>query len=120
MVNFGLPGFEQKNEHDQECILIFIYINWEDLQFENTIVATLKDTIFFKCGGHDVSSQLFKPQELMDLDDSLLKTFLAGDSSKFPGGRFATDGWLRILHKVGLRTTSEREILIECARNIKI
>ena len=119
-MKFSFPRFEQKNEHDQECIMIFIYLNWEDLQFENTVVAALKDTKFVKCGGHDVTSQLFKPQELIDPDDSLLKSVFAGDSSKFPGGRFATDGWLRILHKVGLRTTSEREILIECARNIKI
>ena len=73
LVKFCLPGFEQKNEHDQECIMIFIYLNWEDLQFENIIVVALKDTKFVKCGGHDVSSQLFKPRELMDLDDSLLK-----------------------------------------------
>ena len=99
---FGFPGFEQKNEHDQECIMIFIYLNWEELQFENTIVVALKDTKFVKCGGHDVSSQLFKPRELMDPDDSLLKTVFARDSSKFLGGRFATYVWLRILHKEGL------------------
>ena len=105
MVNFGLPGFEQKNEHDQECILIFIYLNWEDLQFENTVGAALKDTKFVKCGGHDVNIQLFKPRELMDPDDSLLKSVFAGDNSKFPSGRFPANGWLRILHKEGLRTT---------------
>ena len=39
----------------------------------------------------------------MDHDDSLLKSVFAGDSSKFPCGRFAIDRWLHILHKVGLR-----------------
>ena len=102
LVKFGLHGFEQKNEHNQECIMIFIYLSQEELQFENIVVAALKDTNLVKCGGHDVSSQLFKPRELMDIDDYLLKFVFAGDNSKFPGGRFATNGWLRILHKAGL------------------
>lgn len=120
LVKFGLPGFEQKNEHDQECILIFIYLNWEDLQFENIVVSALKDTKFVKSGAHEVSSQLFKPQELLDPGDSLLKSVFAGDSSKFPGGRFATDGWLNILRKAGLRTASEPEMLLECARKVEL
>ena len=56
----------------------------------------------------------------MDPDDSLLKFVFAGDSSKFHGGRFSTDGWIRILHKSGLRTTLELEILIECARKVEM
>ena len=83
----------------------------------------MKDTKFVKCGGHDVNSQMFKPWELMDPDDSLPKSVFARDSSKFPGGRFAIDGWLRILQKVGLqnnfRTINVHRMCKKC-RNVTI
>ncbi|XP_057820319.2 uncharacterized protein LOC131033191 isoform X2 [Cryptomeria japonica] len=120
LVKFGLPAFEQKIERDQECILIYLYLNWEDLQMENTVIAALKETRFVKSGANEANSDLLRPRELLDPDDSLLKSVFAGDSSKFPGGRFATDGWLHILRKVGLRTASEPEMLLECARKVEM
>ncbi|KAH9323718.1 hypothetical protein KI387_018357, partial [Taxus chinensis] len=120
LVKFGLPGFEQKSESDQECILIYLNLYWEDLQLENAVIVVLRETKFVKSGAHEVNGDLFKPQGLLDPDDSLLKAVFAGDSSKFPGGRFATAGWLRILRKAGLRTSSEPEMLLECARKVEM
>eukprot|EP01018_Ginkgo_biloba_P011710 Gb_03748 [translate_table: standard] len=120
LVKFGLPGFEQKNEHDQECILMYLNVNWEYLQLDNTVTAVLRETKFVRSGAHEANSHLLKPRELLDPDDSLLKCVFAGDSSKFPGGRFATEGWLHILRKAGLRTASEAEMLLECARKVEM
>ncbi|RVW65135.1 hypothetical protein CK203_035785 [Vitis vinifera] len=38
---------------------------------------------------------------------------------KFPGERFTTDGWLRILRKTGLRTAAEADVILECARRVE-
>ncbi|KAK1325685.1 hypothetical protein QJS10_CPA01g00101 [Acorus calamus] len=42
-----------------------------------------------------------------------------GERERFPGDRFATDGWLHILRKTGLRTSLEADVIVECTRKIE-
>ncbi|XP_010245479.1 PREDICTED: sacsin [Nelumbo nucifera] len=119
MLKFALPGFEGKTQSEKEDILIYLYMNWQDLQLNPNIVGTLKETKFVR-NADENSVELFKPNELFDPGDSLLTLVFSGERvKKFPGERFTTDGWLRILKKTGLRTATESEIILECARKVE-
>ncbi|CDP11009.1 unnamed protein product [Coffea canephora] len=117
-VKFGLPGFERKSESEQEDILIYLYMNWQDLQQDPSIIEALKEANFVKTAD-ELSVHLSKPKDLFDPGDVLLTSIFSGVRGKFPGERFISDGWLRILRKVGLRTSTEAEIILECAKRVE-
>ncbi|KAL0905364.1 hypothetical protein M5K25_023777 [Dendrobium thyrsiflorum] len=117
-LRFALPDFEVKTSAEKEDILFYLYLNWKDLQLDTTIVNCLKETNFV-CTANEVSTNLFKPRDLLDPHDSLLSSVFSGERSKFPGERFTTDGWLHILRKTGLRTSSQGDMITECARKIE-
>lgn len=118
LVRFGLPGFENKNQPEQEDILIYIYMNWQELQVESSVVDALKETCFVR-NADEFSFELSKPQDMFDPSDTLLTSVFSGERKKFPGERFATDGWLRILRKLGLRTATEPDVMLECAKRVE-
>ncbi|KAF3777352.1 Sacsin [Nymphaea thermarum] len=118
LVKFALPGFENKTEHDQEYILMYIYLNWGDLQSDTEILDALKETKFVQIAEEN-STELFKPKELLDPSDPLLKSVFAGERNKFPGEKFSADGWLRILKKIGLQTVPQADVMLECARKVE-
>ncbi|XP_031495485.1 uncharacterized protein LOC116261037 isoform X2 [Nymphaea colorata] len=118
LVKFALPGFENKTEHDQEYILMYIYLNWGDLQSDTEILDALKETKFVQ-SAEENATELFKPKELLDPSDPLLKSVFAGERNKFPGEKFAADGWLRILKKTGLQTVPQADVMLECARKVE-
>lgn len=118
LVRFGLPGFEAKPQAEQEDILIYLYTNWQDLQQDSSIVEALKETIFVR-SADELSAQLFKPKDLFDPGDTLLTSIFSGERKKFPGERFVTDGWLQILRKTGLRTSTEADVVLECAKRVE-
>lgn len=118
LVRFGLPGFENKNQSQQEDILIYIYMNWQELQIESSVVDVLKGTCFIR-NADEFSFELSKPKDLFDPNDVLLMSVFSGERKKFPGERFAADGWLRILRKLGLRTSTEVDIMLECAKRVE-
>ncbi|PKI36687.1 hypothetical protein CRG98_042917, partial [Punica granatum] len=62
---------------------------------------------------------LYKPKDLFDPSDALLTSVFSGERRKFPGERFTADGWLRILRKTGLRSASEADVIVECARRVE-
>ncbi|KAI0491374.1 hypothetical protein KFK09_025634 [Dendrobium nobile] len=117
-LRFALPDFEVKTSAEKEDILFYLYLNWKDLQLDTTIVNCLKETNFVRTA-NEVSTNLFKPRDLLDPHDSLLSSVFSGERSKFPGERFTTDGWLHILRKTGLRTSSQGDMITECARKIE-
>lgn len=119
LVRFALPGFERKTQGEQEDILIYLYMNWQDLQLDSAVVSALKETKFVRSGNED-SLELFKPRDLLDPCDSLLTSVFSGERNRFPGERFTSDGWLRILRKTGLRTSAEADMILECARNVEL
>lgn len=116
-VRFGLPGFESKSQAEQEDILIYLYANWEDLQADSTVVEALREAKFVR-NTDEFSPDLFKPKDLFDPCDALLTSVFSGERKRFPGERFTTDGWLRILKKLGLRTTVEADVMLECAKRV--
>lgn len=118
-VRFALPGFERKTEGEQEDILLYLYMNWTDLQTDSTVLSILRETTFVR-SGNELSTELFKPGDLLDPCDPLLTSVFFAEPIKFPGERFTTEGWLRILKKVGLRTSSQADVIVECARKIEI
>ncbi|WOK94827.1 sacsin [Canna indica] len=118
LVKFALPEFERKTSGEQEDIVLYLYTNWKDLQLDSTVVNTLKETNFVR-NANELCTELFKPRDLFDPHDSLLTSIFSGEHNKFPGERFITDGWLRILKKTGLRTSSQVDTIIECARKIE-
>ncbi|KAJ1427629.1 Sacsin [Sesbania bispinosa] len=65
------------------------------------------------------TEDLLKPMELFDPADAILISIFFGERKKFPGERFSTDGWLRILRKLGLRTATEVDVIIECAKRVE-
>ncbi|CBI27138.3 unnamed protein product, partial [Vitis vinifera] len=67
----------------------------------------------------EFSIDLSKPKDLFDPGDVLLTSVFFGERKKFPGERFTTDGWLRILRKTGLRTAAEADVILECARRVE-
>lgn len=118
LVRFGLPGFERKPQNEQEEILIYVYKNWHDLQSDQSVVEALKETKFVR-NSDEFSTDLLKPKELFDPGDAILISIFFGERRKFPGERFSTDGWLRILRKLGLRTATEVDVIIECAKRVE-
>ncbi|XP_052204846.1 LOW QUALITY PROTEIN: uncharacterized protein LOC127809789 [Diospyros lotus] len=117
-IRFGLPGFEGKPQSEQEDILIYLYTNWDELQLDSSVVEALRETKFVR-NAEESSEVLSKPKDLFDPDDVLLTSAFSGETKKFPGERFGTDGWLRILRKTGLRTASEADVILECARRVE-
>eukprot|EP01018_Ginkgo_biloba_P036688 Gb_02902 [translate_table: standard] len=89
-------------------------IDWEYLQLDNTVTAVLRETKFVRSGAHEANSQLLKLRELLDHDDSLPKCVFARE------GRFSIEGWLHILRRTDLRTTSEAKMLLECAKKVEM
>ncbi|KAK9663814.1 hypothetical protein RND81_14G000300 [Saponaria officinalis] len=118
LVRYGLPEFENKSQSQQEDILIYIYMNWQELQIESPVVDALKETQFVR-NADEFSFELSKARDLFDPSDVLLTSVFAGERKRFPGERFAADGWLRILRKLGLRSANEAEIMLECARRVE-
>ena len=118
LVRFGLPGFERKSQNEQEEILIHVFKNWHDLQSDQLVVEALKGTKFVR-NSDEFSTDLLKPMDLFDPGDAILISIFFGERRKFPGERFSTDGWLRILRKLGLRTATEVEVIIECAKRVE-
>lgn len=118
LVRFGLPGFERKPQNVQEEILVYIFKNWHDLQSDQSVVDALKETKFVR-NSDEFSTDLLKPMELFDPGDALLISIFFGERKKFPGERFSTEGWIRILRKLGLRTATEVDVIIECAKRVE-
>lgn len=118
LVRFGLPGYERKSMNEQEDILIYVFKNWHDLQSNQSVVEALKETKFVR-NSDEFSTDLLKPKELFDPADAILISIFFGERKKFPGERFSTDGWLRILRKLGLRTATEVDVIIECAKRVE-
>lgn len=118
LLRFGLPGFEGKPESDREDILIYLYANWQDLQLDSSVVEALKETKFVR-NADEFCTELSKPRDLFDPGDSLLKSVFSGERKKFPGERFDTDSWLHILRKTGLRTATEADAILECAKRVE-
>ncbi|KAL9324800.1 hypothetical protein ACSQ67_005445 [Phaseolus vulgaris] len=118
LLRFGLPGFERKSQNEQEEILIHVFKNWHDLQSDQLVVEALKETKFVR-NSDEFSTDLLKPMDLFDPGDAILISIFFGERRKFPGERFSTDGWLRILRKLGLRTATEVEVIIECAKRVE-
>ncbi|KAK7349013.1 hypothetical protein VNO80_23837 [Phaseolus coccineus] len=118
LVRFGLPNFERKSQNEQEEILIHVFKNWHDLQSDQLVVEALKETKFVR-NSDEFSTDLLKPMDLFDPGDAILISIFFGERRKFPGERFSTDGWLRILRKLGLRTATEVEVIVECAKRVE-
>ncbi|KAI9084975.1 hypothetical protein K1719_032967 [Acacia pycnantha] len=118
LVRFGLPGFDCKPQNEQEKILLYLYTNWHDLQSDQSVVETLMETKFVR-NSDEFSTNLLKPKDLFDPGDALLISIFSGERAKFPGERFNTDGWLHILRKLGLRTATEVDVILDCARRVE-
>ncbi|KAL8224267.1 hypothetical protein R6Q57_019742 [Mikania cordata] len=118
LVRFSLPEFEIKPQSEQEDILIYLYSNWQDLQEDSLVIETLKVTAFVRCADEQ-SGDFYRPKDLFDPGDSLLRSVFSGELHKFPGERFVSDGWLNILRKAGLQNTSDPDIVLECARRVE-
>lgn len=115
---FGLPQFESKPLSEQEDILIYLYANWQELQQDSYVIEALRESKFVS-NADESSVVLSRPKDLFDPDDVLLMSVFSGERKTFPGGRFSTEGWLRILKKIGLRTAAEVDVILECARKIE-
>ncbi|GKD23429.1 hypothetical protein Tco_1225132, partial [Tanacetum coccineum] len=118
LAQFSLPGFEENPQSEQEDILIYLYMNWHDLQQDSLVIEALKETKFVS-SADEQSGDFYKPKDLFDLGDSLLRSVFSGEVQKFPGERFASDGWLNILRKIGLQNTCDADIVLECARRVE-
>ncbi|GJW33592.1 sacsin isoform X1 [Tanacetum coccineum] len=118
LVRFSLPGFEEKPQSEQQDILIYLYMNWHDLQQDSLVIEALKETKFVR-SADEQSGDFHKPKDLFDPGDSLLRSVFSGEVQKFPGERFASDGWLNILRKIGLQNTGDADIVLECARRVE-
>ncbi|XP_071734151.1 uncharacterized protein [Rutidosis leptorrhynchoides] len=118
LVRFALPGFEEKGQPEQDDIWIYLYMNWQDLQQDSSVIEALKETKFVK-SADEQSGTLYKPKDLFDPGDSLLRSIFSGEVHKFPGERFVSDEWLNILRKTGLKNTGDADIVLECARRVE-
>ncbi|TQD90400.1 hypothetical protein C1H46_024037 [Malus baccata] len=118
LIRFGLPGFEGKPESEKEDILIYLYTNWQDLQMDSSVIEALKEAKFVR-NYDEFCTYLSKPKDLYDPGDALLTSVFSGERKKFPGERFNSDRWLRILRKTGLRTATESEVILECAKRVE-
>ncbi|MFS7960330.1 hypothetical protein Hanom_Chr08g00701961 [Helianthus anomalus] len=108
----ALERFEEKPESEQEDILIYLSMNWKDLQQDSSIIEALKETRFVT----STDGGLYKPKDLFDPGDALLTSLF---SDKFPGERFVSNGWISILRNTGLRTTRDADTVLQCARRIE-
>lgn len=118
LIRFGLPGFEGKSQPEQEDILIYLYTNWQDLQVDSSLVEALRETKFVR-NADEFSTDRLRAKDLLDPSDALLTSVFSGERKRFPGERFDTDGWLLILRKIGLRTATEADVIVECAKRIE-
>ncbi|KAJ3692968.1 hypothetical protein LUZ60_012063 [Juncus effusus] len=118
LVRFALPGFESRTAIEQEDVLLHLYANWRVLETNPEVVNILRETKYVK-NANENTSELFKPKDLLDPLDPVLTSVFAGVRDLFPGERFMSDGWIRILKKTGLRMSSESDIMIECAKKIE-
>lgn len=118
LLRFALPCFEEKSQNDKEDILLYIYMNWQDLQ-SDSVISALKETKFVR-NADEISVDLYKPHDLFDPCDPLLASIFFGDKAQFPGEKFSGDGWLRILRKTGLRTSLEPDVILECAKKVAL
>ncbi|GER32765.1 zinc finger family protein, partial [Striga asiatica] len=118
LVKFGLPGYEHKPQLEQEDILIYLYTNWNDLQSDSSVIEVLRNTNFVKTADEHYEI-LCKPKDLLDPGDAILTSVFSGERKKFPGERFISEGWLQILRKTGLRTSSEADVILECAKRVE-
>lgn len=124
LARFALPSFGSSSKLEQEAILSFLFTNWPTLKQEAAVIAALKETKFVRTADEsqlDIRDEdrLFSPQELLDPENALLKQVFAAELEKFPGGQFATRGWLQILRDAGLRSSTDAELLLECARKVE-
>ena len=117
MARFALPGFESQPEREQERILAYLLNNWSSQRQHENLVAVLGQTKFVKNLAGD--SVLYRPSNLMDPESNLLKRIFGDEPSKFPGGQFATAGWLVILRNTGLRSGIDPPLLLECAKKVE-
>ncbi|CAM0901691.1 unnamed protein product [Alopecurus aequalis] len=118
LVRFALPDFGSKAVQEQEEILAYLYANWKDLQLNSAAVNTLRETNFVT-NANELCTELFKPKELLDPSDALLASVFSGERNKFPSERFMSDGWLAILRKAGLRTSTEADMIVQCATKVE-
>lgn len=107
--------FEEIPQSRQEEILIYVYMNWEDLQQDPSVIEALKETRFVSSS----DGGLYKPKDLFDPDDVLLTSVFTDEVHKFPGTRFVSDKWLNILRQTGLRNTGDVDILLICAKKVE-
>ncbi|KAJ7566796.1 hypothetical protein O6H91_02G118900 [Diphasiastrum complanatum] len=117
MARYALPKFDQLSRHQQECVLLYLLGNWSSLKQQVSVVAALKETRFVQNGTYE--SKLFFPSELFDPENMLLKRIFAGENSKFPADHFCTNDWLLILRDAGLRTATNAELFLECAKKVE-
>ncbi|GJY05413.1 hypothetical protein Tco_0371353 [Tanacetum coccineum] len=118
LAQFSLPGFEENPQSEQEDILLYLYMNWHDLQQDSLVIEALKETKFVS-SADEQSGDFYKLKDLFDPGDSLLRSVFSGEVQKFPGERFASDGWLNILRKIGLQNTCNADIVLQCARRVE-
>ncbi|GAA0148778.1 hypothetical protein LIER_08123 [Lithospermum erythrorhizon] len=118
LVQFGLPKFKEKTQAEQEDILIYLYTNWQELQQGESVIEVLREADFVK-NADQQSTDLCKPRDLYDPTDALLASIFSGVRKKFPGERFVSDEWLRILRKAGLRTSAETDVVLDCAKRVE-
>lgn len=118
LVRFGLAGFESRTQSEQEDILIYLYGSWQDLEADSTVIEALREAIFVR-NSDEFSSELSKPKDLFDPSDTLLVSVFFGERKRFPGERFSSEGWLRILRKAGLRSSAEADVILECAKRVE-
>ncbi|KAG2569738.1 hypothetical protein PVAP13_7NG437900 [Panicum virgatum] len=118
LVKFALPGFGNKTAQEQDDILTYLYANWKDLQLNSAVVEILKETNFV-ANANEFCKEFFKPKELLDPSDALLTSVFSGERDKFPAERFMSDAWLGILRKAGLRTSTEADMIVQCATKIE-
>ncbi|KAJ0897057.1 putative transcription factor C2H2 family [Helianthus annuus] len=107
--------FEAKPKSEQEDILIYLSMNWKDLQQDSSVIEALKETSFVTSADGD----LHKPKDLFDPGDSLLTSLFSDQPHKFPGKRFVSDRWLGILRNTGLQNMHDPDIVLQCARRIE-
>ncbi|KAL8139892.1 hypothetical protein V2J09_005913 [Rumex salicifolius] len=118
LVRFSLPGFDHKTESERFDILLYTYRYWHVLEADSAVVQALKETKFVR-NADEFSMELFKPQDLFDPSDTLLISVFSGERKRFPGDQFGSAGWLRIIRKLGLRTSAEPDIILECAKRVE-
>ena len=119
LIRFALPGFEDKTLEEQENILKYLYVNWPEIQSDSRAIDVIKESHFVR-NANEHCSRLFRPIDLLDPFDPLLMSVFFDERDRFPGERFTSDGWIRILKKTALRTSSEAGTLLECARKMEL